>query len=82
MYYIGSAFAKYRLGNASIRESHRSDMLWAEGPAWSSVGNTLYGAIYPMTAIALDTRDRNVSLENLQAIVMEIHLITEVDNFL
>ncbi|MBL6827906.1 MAG: SMP-30/gluconolactonase/LRE family protein, partial [Opitutales bacterium] len=34
---LNPAFAKYRLGNASIRRIHTSpDMLWAEGPAWSS----------------------------------------------
>ena len=43
-----SRFNKYRLGNASIRRIYSSpDMLWAEGPAWSSVGKYLLWSDIP-----------------------------------
>ena len=39
---LDSSFNKYRLGNAAIRRIYSSpDMLWAEGPVWSSVGKYL-----------------------------------------
>ena len=45
---LDPAFAKYRLGNASIQRIHTSpDMLWAEGPAWSSVGKYLIWSDIP-----------------------------------
>ena len=45
---IDSSFAKYRLGNSSIRRVFSSpDMLWAEGPAWSSVGKYLLWSDIP-----------------------------------
>ena len=45
---LDPAFEKYRLGNASIRRIHTSpDMLWAEGPAWSSVGKYLIWSDIP-----------------------------------
>ena len=41
-------FNKYRLGNSSIRRIYSSpDMLWAEGPAWSSVGKYLLWSDIP-----------------------------------
>ena len=41
-------FNKYRLGNASIRRVFSSpDMLWAEGPVWSSVGKYLLWSDIP-----------------------------------
>ena len=41
-------FAKYRLGNAAIRRIFSSpDLLWAEGPAWSSVGKYLLWSDIP-----------------------------------
>ena len=41
-------FNKYRLGNASIRRIYSSpDMLWAEGPVWSSVGKYLLWSDIP-----------------------------------
>ncbi len=45
---LDPAFNKYRLGNASIRRVYSSpDMLWAEGPAWSSVGKYLLWSDIP-----------------------------------
>jgi len=45
---LDSRFNKYRLGNASIRRIYSSpDMLWAEGPAWSSVGKYLLWSDIP-----------------------------------
>ncbi len=41
-------FGKYRLGNASIRRIYtHPDMLWAEGPAWNSVGRFLIWSDIP-----------------------------------
>ena len=45
---LDSRFNKYRLGNASIRRIYSSpDMLWAEGPVWSSVGKYLLWSDIP-----------------------------------
>jgi len=45
---LDSRFNKYRLGNASIRRIYSSpDLLWAEGPAWSSVGKYLLWSDIP-----------------------------------
>ena len=45
---LDSRFNKYRLGNASIRRIYSCpDMLWAEGPAWSSVGKYLLWSDIP-----------------------------------
>ena len=45
---LDSRFNKYRLGNAAIRRIYSSpDMLWAEGPVWSSVGKYLLWSDIP-----------------------------------
>ncbi|NCV19230.1 MAG: SMP-30/gluconolactonase/LRE family protein, partial [Rhodobacterales bacterium] len=45
---LDTRFNQYRLGNASIRRIYSSpDMLWAEGPAWSSVGKYLLWSDIP-----------------------------------
>jgi gluconolactonase len=45
---LDTRFNQYRLGNASIRRIHSSpDMLWAEGPVWSSVGKYLLWSDIP-----------------------------------
>lgn len=45
---IEPAFKKYKLGNTAIRRLyHHQDMLWAEGPAWSSVGQYLIWSDIP-----------------------------------
>ena len=45
---MDSRFNKYRLGNAAIRRIYSSpDLLWAEGPVWSSVGKYLLWSDIP-----------------------------------
>jgi len=45
---LDERFAKYKLGNSPIvRLYHSSDMLWAEGPAWNSVGRYLLWSDIP-----------------------------------
>ena len=45
---LDPVFNKYKLGNASIRRIYSSpDMLWAEGPVWSSVGKYLLWSDIP-----------------------------------
>src|SRR5262245_56910976 len=39
-------FAKYKIGNTPIRRLH-TGMLWAEGPAWNSVGRYLVWSDIP-----------------------------------
>ena len=40
---------KYKLGNSSIQRMYRG-RLWAEGPAWSTVGRIYCGAAFPITS--------------------------------
>lgn len=45
---LDSRFDKYRLGNSAIRRIYSSpDLLWAEGPVWSSVGKYLLWSDIP-----------------------------------
>ena len=45
---LDERFEKYKLGNAPIqRLYHSSNMLWAEGPAWSGVGRYLLWSDIP-----------------------------------
>jgi len=43
---LDKRFAKYRLGNTPIQRLH-TGMLWAEGPAWNSVGRYLVWSDIP-----------------------------------
>jgi gluconolactonase len=43
---VDKRFGKYRLGNTPIQRLH-TGMLWAEGPAWSSVGRYLVWSDIP-----------------------------------
>jgi gluconolactonase len=45
---LDQRFAKYRIANTPIQRLH-TGMLWAEGPAWSGVGNYLSGALFRTT---------------------------------
>ena len=45
---LDERFKKYKLGNTAIRRIyHSKDMLWAEGPAWSAVGQYLLWSDIP-----------------------------------